>query len=663
MRSKRWRWIPLSATVLAATGCWAQGEPASVGGPDASVPAEGQVVRSAVSPPPIIGGTLLMIEDGNTAVASDPDRDLVHVVDLVHAEVRHTLELPRGDQPGRLAVDADGRVHVVARRGGVVIDLDPRAGTILDRRTVCPNPRGIAFDPELDALHVACAGGALVTLPAAGGAPTRHITVTPDLRDVLVTDQGLMVSRFRTADLLRLDDDGTVVERMGLPMLERESVSNSGLNVERLEPNTAWRTIPTSDGDWLMLHQASTTRTLSAVQRSDSPDDTDGTTSSDDGDTFEGATLGGGTFGNGFGEAGGGDTFGDGFGGGPGDPGGGGGYGSVAGQCVGAVHPVLTLGRGDIDSRHSPLLDQTVLPVDVAVSSSGLVAMAVAGIRTNLTASGRGGVVSMSLDGFAHTTESGCITPREIHMGEGQFVAVAFDWTDRVVAQSREPALIACMDPVGNRPTIIELPGAARRDTGHDLFHLDAGGGIACATCHAEGGDDGRVWSFEGLGMRHTPALAIGLAGTEPFHWQGDLANMTELMREIHDDRMGGRPLSEAHVDALQSWLFALAPPQPLRGPEDAAVGRGEALFGAWGCGSCHAGLAMARQGSVELGVGFAVQVPGLHGVALHPPYMHDGRAADLTEAVYDMLDRTRAGAPAPSDAEVDDVVAYLESL
>src|SRR5690606_8356748 len=165
MRSDRWRWISVSATVLALTSC-ATGEQGETGPVVDAEPVDDTVVRSAVSPPPISGGTLLMIEDGDTAVAADPERDLVHVVDLLKAEVRHTVALPTGDEPGRLVADAEGLVHVAARRGGVVVDLDPRTGAILGRRAVCPNPRGIAYEPELDVLHVACAGGELVSLPA-----------------------------------------------------------------------------------------------------------------------------------------------------------------------------------------------------------------------------------------------------------------------------------------------------------------------------------------------------------------------------------------------------------------------------------------------------------------------------------------------------------------
>ncbi|MCA9711243.1 MAG: c-type cytochrome, partial [Myxococcales bacterium] len=242
--------------------------------------------------------------------------------------------------------------------------------------------------------------------------------------------------------------------------------------------------------------------------------------------------------------------------------------------------------------------------------------------------------------------------------------AVTFDWHGWIVAQSRSPAQLVRIDPDDPRQTmVVPLDGAPRRDTGHDLFHLDAGAGISCATCHPEGGDDGRVWHFAEIGSRHTPSLAVGLAGTAPFHWEGDLANMRALVDDVHMGRMGGSPLDDDHVDALESFLYAIPIPGATRARSDAAAIRGQALFGQWGCGSCHAGEALASNENVSLGFDYGLQVPGLRGVAMHPPFMHDGRAADLPAAVRDMLVRTRPGQPMPPDAEIDDMVAFLESL
>ena len=88
------------------------------------------------------------------------------------------------------------------------------------------------------------------------------------------------------------------------------------------------------------------------------------------------------------------------------------------------------------------------------------------------------------------------------------------------------------------------------------MFHVDAGGGVACASCHPEGGEDGRVWNFTCLGPRRSQSLRGGLSGTEPFHWDGDMPDFSTLVQTVFVGRMSG--------------------PQPSRRPDrgDAALAR-----------------------------------------------------------------------------------------
>src|SRR5687768_7688465 len=63
--------------------------------------------------PALTGGTLLVAAGGQRAVASDPDRDAVWVVDMDSANALARFQFEAGAQPGRLTEDAEGRVHVV----------------------------------------------------------------------------------------------------------------------------------------------------------------------------------------------------------------------------------------------------------------------------------------------------------------------------------------------------------------------------------------------------------------------------------------------------------------------------------------------------------------------------------------------------------------------
>jgi mono/diheme cytochrome c family protein len=253
--------------------------------------------------------------------------------------------------------------------------------------------------------------------------------------------------------------------------------------------------------------------------------------------------------------------------------------------------------------------------------------------------------------------------------GNGPATAVAFTSNGLLLIQLRDPAqlLIQRQLPFGNTDTI-ELNGESRADTGHDLFHRDAGGGIACASCHPEGGEDGHTWRFTGFGDRRTQALHVGLRDTAPFHWAGDLPNVGELMSQVFVGRMGGVRESGPRVSALSEWLFALRAPAPIRDAADESAQRGQALFHSSevGCTNCHSGpkLTDNRSVAVDSVATTKLQVPSLIAVGYRAPFMHDGCAATLAGRFDAKCGGDQHGNTAAlSDAQRGDLVAYLESL
>ena len=158
-------WVPIAlAGLLSAAACEDDlasqpppaGDPPAQGGAGGAAPPPTDPgltpspvppPTGATLPPPISGGTLLVLRDGRTAVASDPDRDRIYVVDLIGQNVRATVELAPGAEPGRAVEDAASRVHVALRGAGDLLSLDPADGKVLARRALCPAPRGLAFDP------------------------------------------------------------------------------------------------------------------------------------------------------------------------------------------------------------------------------------------------------------------------------------------------------------------------------------------------------------------------------------------------------------------------------------------------------------------------------------------------------------------------------------
>lgn len=268
-----------------------------------------------------------------------------------------------------------------------------------------------------------------------------------------------------------------------------------------------------------------------------------------------------------------------------------------------------------------------------------------------------------------------CVGRQSVQL-EGPATAVAFvpqlaetgaPW---LVVQTREPpALVFVAHPnavLGSVP----LGGESVLDTGHELFHRDTGAGIACASCHLEGGDDGHVWNFDPIGPRRTQSLNVGLRGTEPFHWDGDMGGLEQIMSEVFVNRMQGARQTEERVAALANWVFALEPPAPITPATEPATVRGRALFESpeVGCSQCHSGPALTNNESYAVGTtedGHALQVPSLVGIGHRAPYLHTGCAETLEERFDPSCGGgDQHGRTSHLDAEqIGDLVAYLETL
>lgn len=606
---------------------------------------ERPATTSPVTPPAISGGTLSVMSDGSAAIVADPERDRVSIVNLSKLALAYTVELQPGDEPGRSVEDAQKHVHVALRRGGAVVTIDPATGAVLDRRAVCKSPRGIAFEATTGLLHVACAEGKLVSLPAQGGAAVRTLTLDADLRDVLVRGSELWVTRFKSAEVLRINSVGSLDKRMHIPQGQGqlsqpadESFNSSAPKAVTLDPGTAWRAVSNTAGGAVIVHQDAVADEIEVTKPSAS-----------------GSAYGGGQ---------------DGIG------------------CGGIVKNVVTTVAPD-GSAVSTKFSGSPLPVDVAVSADQQwIAVAHAGIQDN--AAPRPSLVfpqssfggdsiptsgpAFGLAGSVSIMSAAQLNGSDCAFQQGGFVsepvtAVAFTPTGQLLAQTREPAQLVVLQqlPFGEQSTI-QLPGESRADTGHDLFHRDAGGGIACASCHPEGAEDGHTWKFAGAGDRRTQPLHIGLRDTAPFHWQGDLPNVGSLMNEVFVGRMGGVRESAPRVTALSEWLFALKAPGSIRDASDAAAVRGQQLFDSAdvGCSTCHSGEKLTNNTSVAVDTVKAtkLQVPSLVAVGYRAPFMHDGCAATLADRFNPNCGGDAHGNTAGlSDAQRSDLIAYLESL
>jgi len=586
-------------------------------------------VVQAVAPPPISGGTLLALSDARSALVSDPDRDRILIVDYKSRSILQIFQLEQGAEPGRAVEDRNGTAYVVLRGPGEIATIDLKNLRLQERRKVCSLPRGVALDSSTQRLLVACAEGKLVELGPTGGVTT--VTPAPlDVRDVVLTGQQIAVSRFRSAEVLKYDMNRSLKTQRPLPYVNSQVRSDSfGTPVTgQFKSDVAWRMVGHTDGSVVVVHQLVTTETVDVHP-----------------DASSNPVVPQSSYG-----------------------------GSTTSGCGGIVQSAVSVIKSDGTTSTSPQLAGSTLPVDVAVSSLGTIAVASAGPKDPEIASSSPFLFSSSIrilgaSEFQPRGDGSCLSPFSSPAASLQDPVVAVAWEPGgavLLAQTRQPSQLVVLTSSGSLSDTLDLGGADVTDTGHEIFHRDSGSGLACASCHAEGKDDGHTWKFSDTGERRTQPLDIGLEGTQPFHWDGNLKNLNALMGEVFVSRMGGPIESPARVDATTKWIFQQKLRAPVRPVSDPAAQRGKALFesATVGCATCHTGEKLTSSGNRDVGTGGSFQVPSLLGAAHRLPLMHNGCAVTLQDRFNESCGGALHGNTAQLNADqINDMVAYLESI
>lgn len=225
-------------------------------------------------------------------------------------------------------------------------------------------------------------------------------------------------------------------------------------------------------------------------------------------------------------------------------------------------------------------------------------------------------------------------------------------------------------------------------------------GYVSCAACHHDGDGDGRVWDMTGLGegLRNTTPLRGRAALAQGFlHWSGNFDEVQDFEQQIRllaggSGLLGtdvaaqgtiGQPLGDrkrgasVDLDALAAYVASLNrfDPSPHRAGDGALsviAAQGQALFAALSCGGCHSGAqftgsgegGLSNIGTVKASSGSrmgapltGIDVPTLRDVWTTAPYLHDGSAATLQQAV-----RAHRGYVL-DDAQLDALAAYLREV
>lgn len=239
---------------------------------------------------------------------------------------------------------------------------------------------------------------------------------------------------------------------------------------------------------------------------------------------------------------------------------------------------------------------------------------------------------------------------------------------------------------------------------GKQLFHdsrdprLGRDNYLSCASCHNEGYGDGRIWDMSGFGegLRKTISLRGHGGKKARLHWSGNFDEVHDFERQIREMASGGglmgnadlnqgtraQPLGDpkaglsADLDALAAYVNSLDTyaPSPFR-PADRSLSAqaqtGEALFTAKNCQSCHLNTDLGGTGMVLENIGTlkptsraasagpltGIVAPGLRDAWYNAPYLHDGSAATLDDAIKAHNNVTLTA------AEISNLSAYIREL
>jgi len=223
---------------------------------------------------------------------------------------------------------------------------------------------------------------------------------------------------------------------------------------------------------------------------------------------------------------------------------------------------------------------------------------------------------------------------------------------------------------------------------------------MSCASCHNDGGHDGRVWDLTGFGegLRNTISLKGRAAmGHGNLHWSANFDELQDFEGQIRT-LAGGRglmtdaqfntgtrnqPLGDrktsvsADLDNLAAYVaslntFAPSPNRNADGTLTAAATAGKAVF-TNSCASCHGGanFTTSSDGNNLKNIGTinalsgkrlnatlnGIDTPTLRDVWATAPYLHNGSAPTITAAVQAHNNLTL------NATDLANVVAYVQQI
>jgi hypothetical protein len=580
----------------------------------------GETNQAATAPPPVTGGSVRIVKSGGVAyaIASDPEEDVIDVVSLDGSPALvGQIALSPGDEPNRMVADASGMVHVVLRGGGAIATIDPRTASLVDRRHVCPAPRGIDYDASLDTLQVACATGELVSLGSTGPV-TRVVRLDRDLRDVIVSPSGLLVTRFRSAEVLHVDASGNITQRTH-PGASLDSTYSDMASV------VAWRTLKNLNGKVYMVHQLASIQALVVVPA---------------------------------------QTY----------------YASTGTPISASAATVESAGSGPTALGIQIAIDATT-DVNGNLETLGLLGDIQTGTDTSYATTGITSIGEPSTsyltinnhDQFVAIDDGGPIgvpfkvVQRRAPTAKLEIFGSSFTDKRASVSLNQKTSHLDTGFDIFHIPTSVGTACMSCHPEGGDdghtwKFSVNSTTNFSTGTTTA-----GEIET------RRTQSLRGGVVtNTAPYHWNGDLPTLGALCDEVFTHRMGGGKVTDKQEPIVAHWMNAL-PRVPVREDLSATqIAAGKALFdGTAGCTSCHVGgtgslTENQNIGKTDIdGKSNPMQVPSLIDVIDRAPYMHDGCAATLMDRFTNPScgGSNHGNVSSLSGTDLNNISVYLESL
>lgn len=592
----------------------------------------------AAGTPPAQSSSIVYEAAADRVWTVNPDNDSVSVFDAT-TDLK-VAEVPLGDEPSSLAIASDGFVWVVEKGAARISLIDP-VGPTLARHIELPRasrPDSLVFSHDGLLAYVSLeATGELLEIDALGEVVLASVDVGPNPRALALTPDGatLLVSRFVTLPLPGESTDSPATEDLGqpvggevIPVDTATLVADPSIVLEH-----SYAAITQSSGPGVPNYVG-----VAAI----APDGASAWVPSKQDNILGGAARSGIDLGH--------------------------------DSTVRAVSSHV-----DLTTLTESLVDR-VDHDDASVANSARFDATGAYVFTTLESTRAVAVIDpfgkAELGRFAAGR-----APRGTALSPDGRTLYVHNFMDRTVTVHDLSQLLDYSTVVV--PTVATWSLVASESLAADVFagkqffydafdpRLALQGYMSCASCHNGGGHDGRTWDFTqfGEGLRNTIDLTGHGQGHGPLHWTANFdevqdfegqirmfAGGTGLMADV-DFYTGTRsdPLGDpkagisADLDALAAYVQSLtsAYDSPYRmsdGSLTAEAQEGRTLFLFEGCADCHSGTAFSDSGTLAIhdvgtltpasGPVVGLDTPTLRGLWYGAPYLHDGSAATLEEAV-----------------------------